>query len=288
MRAVRVLDDEGRRGGLGATDIAAIVGVDRYTRPIGVYLEKTGTPVPRVQSWRMRMGQILEDAIADAYSEQTGRRLARVSTVFHSLYPFLYAHPDRRVIGEPGLVEIKTTRRSDLYEGERVPPDVKVQVCWQLHLTRRQWCDVVPLGPTLEIEPRRVAYDPELAALLETEAVRFWHEHVLAGVPPPVDGSDEYRAWLKSLHPIEEEASERQATPEEDLLIEEIGVLRKRAKDVDEHKALLENRLIAAMGDVARLTSPVANVTYKTTAGSTYTVTREPGRVLRIHFPKGD
>ncbi len=283
----RVLDDEQRRQGLGATDIAAIVGVDRFKKPIDVYREKIGEAPPFVQTWRMRLGQILEQAVADAYSEKTGRKLAKVSTVFHRVHPFLYAHPDRRVIGEPGLVEIKTTRRSDLYDEERVPPDVRAQACWQMHLTRRQWCDVVPLDPSMEVDERRVEYDSELGAMLETEAIAFWFEHIVKRVPPPIDSSDAYRDWLRSLHPVEEADTERQATPEEELLLEAIREARDRIKVDNDSKSLLENKLMAAMGDVARLTSTVAKVTYKTTGGSEYTVVREPGRVLRIHFPKG-
>jgi putative phage-type endonuclease len=254
-----VMTPEERIQGLGATDVVNVAGVG-YGSPIETYREKRGEGSPMEPTWRMRMGQILEDAIADAYSESTGRRLARVSTVRHKVYPFLYAHPDRRVIGEPGLVEIKATERRSAYD-DGPPPGVRVQCQWQLGLTGRQWCDVAVLSGTSGIDIHRVDRDQALIDALEAMAVDFWQNHVLAGVPPEVDGTDAYRRYLAERHP-RELVAEVVATPEQQLLVDELRGATDAEKTAGAHKALVENRIRDSMGDAGRLIARNAVVSW--------------------------
>lgn len=256
-----VLTAEQRTTGLGATDIAGIVGVSPYRTPIEVYQEKAGESEPVEQTWRMRMGQILEDAIADAYSESTGRKLAKMSTVRHKRYPFLYAHPDRRIIGEPGLVEIKATERRSSYD-DGPPPAVRVQCQWQMALTERLFCDVAVLSGTSGIDIHTVKRDQDLIDALTEAAVTFWQDHVAAGVPPTVDGTDAYRRYLVAAHP-REEVEEVVATAEQVLMLDELKAATGSVKAAEQHKALVENRIREAMGPAGRLLAPNAVVTYR-------------------------
>lgn len=255
------LSAEERVAGLGATDIAALVGVSTYRTPIDVYQEKVGESAPVEQTWRMRMGQILEDAIADAYSESTGRKLAKVSTVYHKQYSFLFAHPDRRIVGEPGLVEIKATERRSSYD-DGPPPAVRVQCQWQMALTDRLFCDVAVLSGTSGIDIHTVERDQDLIDALTEAAVAFWQEHVIPRVPPPVDGTDAYRRYLVSMHP-REEVEELVATAEQVLLLDELKAAKAAKKAAEQHESLVENRIREAMGTAGRLLAPNAVVTYR-------------------------
>lgn len=259
---MRVLTAEERLQGLGGTDVAALVGLSTFRSPIEVYREKRGEAPPQEMTWRMRMGQLLEDAIVDAYVEQTDRRVARMGVVFHPDYPFLYVHPDRRIIGEPGLVEAKATEHRRDYE-DGVPPRVRVQCNWQMALTGREFVDVVVLGGTSDIDTIRIERDQALIDALVDAAVEFWNHRVLAGVPPDIDGSEAYRRYLTQRHP-RDTGEELVATPEQQLLLDELQVAGRAVKEADEHRSLLENRLREAMGAATRLLSPNAVVTWRT------------------------
>lgn len=264
--SVRVLTDEERRSGLGGTDIAAWVGVSTYRAPIDVYLEKRGEAPPQEPSWRMRMGQLLEDAIADAYAESTGRKLARVGTVWHKRHPFLYVHCDRRVVGEPGLVECKATSHPGQY-ADGPPPAVRVQAQWQMALTGRLWVDVVVLSGPSGIDPHRVERDQALIDDLVAAGVQAWEQHVVPGTPPEVDGTEAYRRYLASRYP-RALVDERVATAEQVLLIDELRAATDAAKAAEQHKDLVENRLREAIGDAGRLLAPQATVTLREQAPS--------------------
>jgi putative phage-type endonuclease len=281
--SVAILTAEERTQGLGGTDVAAIVGVSSYRTPIEVYLEKRGERPAQEQSWRMRMGQILEDAIADAYAESTGRQLVRIGVVRHKTYPFLYVHPDRRVVGEPGLVECKATSRASSY-ADGPPPAVRVQTNWQMALTDRLWVDVAVLSATDDIAIHRVDRDQGLIDALIEAAVAFWTDHVQTGIPPEVDGTDAYRRYLAARHqPVEEE---RTATAEQVLLLDELRLAQRAEKDAAEHVALIKNRLAEQMGTATRLLAPQGNVTYRMQKASEYVVKREETRVLRVNWKK--
>jgi len=278
VSAIRILDAEQRRQGLGGTDVAAIVGVSPYRSPIDVWLEKTGQGEPQDQTWRMRLGQIFEDAIAQAYSEREQRRLARMGVVFHKEHPFLYVHPDRKVLGEPGLVEVKKTVGS-----AALTPAWKVQATWQMGLTGRLWCDVVVFDGN-DIEVIRVERDQELIDSLIEAAVDFWQHNITAGVPPAPDGTEAYRDYIAGLHePIEEE---RTATPEQVLLLDELRDVQQRVKADGIHEQEIKNRLAEQMGTATKLVAPQGSVTYRMTKASEYVVKREEKRVLRVNFKR--
>lgn len=251
----RILTDEERRQGLGGTDVAAIIGVSSYRAAIEVWQEKRGETPPQEQTWRMRLGQLFEDAICDTYSEQTGRRLGRMGVVVHKRYPFLYVHPDRRVIGEPGLVEAKKTA---LHLGDELPPVWRVQAQWQMGLTGRLWVDVVAFTGD-DIDIRREERDQALIDDLVETAVAFWHDNVQAGVPPEVDGTDAYRHYLAAKYPgITEE--ERTATSEQVLLIDEYIAADWRAKAAKAEMDRIKNVLGDQMESAAVLLAPQAKV----------------------------
>ena len=259
---MRILTPAERRLGLGATDVAAIVGVSSYRAPIDVYLEKRGELDPPESSWRMRMGQLLEPSIAAAYSEQTGRRLAKMGVVFDRERPYFYAHPDRRIVGERGLVEIKATEHSRDYD-DGVPPAVRVQVAWQMGLTARDFVDVAVLaGTTSGFQAITVERDDELIDELREEADRFWRENVQAGVPPEVDGSPAYRDYLRRLYP-RDSGAEIVATPELILVFHELRDAERLSKLNDGRVELLKNRIRAAMGEASRMLAPGAVATYR-------------------------
>jgi putative phage-type endonuclease len=253
----RILDDQERARGLGGTDVAAIMGVSPYRKPIDVYQEKRGEGQPFQQTWAMRLGQIFEDAIAGAYAEQRGVRLARMGVAFHKQHPFLYVHPDRRVVGEPGLVECKKSRthRSD---GSGLRPDWSVQAAWQMALTGRLWVDVVAFDG-YDIDPIRVERDQALIDDLTEAAVQFWHDHIEAGVPPEPDGSDAYGAYLKAKYPTVTD-DELTATATQALLVEEYRSLQTLAKNTEASMERIKQTLGDQMKDAAVLIAPGGKV----------------------------
>jgi len=252
---------------LGATDIAAVLGLSPYRAPIDVWHEKRGTGPPAEQTPRMRLGQLLEAAVAEAYAEQTGRRLRRVGIIRHPRYPYLAGHPDRLVIGERGVLEVKTSASTAGYDAGDVPPQVRVQAVWYCGLTRREWCDVALLARQ-EVRVARVEADPELFESLTDAAVEWHARHIVDGAEPEPDGSDGYRAHLAAKYPSSNGA-ELVATPELSIAAFELHDAAGMAAGYKRAADTIKARLMAAMGEAETLIGPGWRATWREQAGRT-------------------
>ena len=268
VREARTVDLADRSTFLGATDIAAIVGVNppSYAQAIDVYLEKTGQSEAREETVRMAWGTRLEDIIADAYTEQTGRVLTRKGVVQHRDFPYIVGHLDRIVRGEPGVFDAKSSLAAPGY-GEagtdQVPPHVRVQMTVYMGLTGRDWADVALFRSTARpLDIYRVPFESDLYDALISEAVRFWRENVEAGVAPEPDGSEAYRKYLSARFPKAAE-TELVATPEQALLMDELRGAEAVVQAGERHVAELENRIRLAMGEASVLISASGRITWK-------------------------
>lgn len=252
---------------LGATDVAAVLGLSPYRAPIEVWHEKRGTGPPAEQTPRMRLGQLLEGAVADAYAEQTGRRLRRTGLIHHPAHPFLAGHPDRIVIGERGLLEVKTSASTAGYDNGDVPAHVRIQAVWYCGLTRREWCDVALLARQ-EVRIERVPADPDLYGLLVDAAVE-WHATYIAGdAEPAPDGSAAYRAHLAAKYPADNGA-ELIATPEQELLARQLRDMRADLRAMTAREDEIKARLMAGMGESTYLRGAGFRLSWKAQSGRT-------------------
>lgn len=121
---------EERRKGIGASDIAAVMGVSRWKTPYQVYLEKRKEANDFLGNKIMDWGKRMEGPIRQWYSDTTGRTViipqkedGTPKILYHAKYPFLLASLD-------GYTEAAETRKSLLdLEAERKKNPIKCEVC---------------------------------------------------------------------------------------------------------------------------------------------------------------
>jgi predicted phage-related endonuclease len=106
------LDDEQkalRRQGITASEIAILAGFSRKSTPALIYADKRyGVEIEA--SIPMRLGDKLEQPIAEIYAEDTGTVLLPVTTLRHPKRPLAIATPDRAVFAAKpsrAVVDIK-------------------------------------------------------------------------------------------------------------------------------------------------------------------------------------
>lgn len=202
-----------RRTGIGGSDIAAILGLSRWSSPLDVYLAKRGEMAPTEDNEPMYWGRVLEDVVAREFVQRTGRRVQRVNAQMrHPEHPWMIANIDRaipvegsrarldhagRLLGASGVLEVKTASAfaADDWRGDdgsdSLPVYYAAQCMWYLGVTGLQACDVAALIGGQRYVHRVVERDDETIAALIEHGRRFWHDHVLAGKPPePRNGED--------------------------------------------------------------------------------------------------
>jgi putative phage-type endonuclease len=207
---------EERRFGIGSSEIAAIVGKSPYATPMTVFRAKVdGESV--VENDAMAAGSYYEDGIAKFYAARQGVRLsAKPPTLKHPTCPWALATVDRfAVVGRARkpyrVVEIKNVQSAfsaDAWGAEgtdQVPEQYLLQVIWQLEIAHAHYgvdeAHVVAafFGRAPRVYPIR--RDPELGGLLLEAARKFWFEHVVTGVAPALDDSDDTQKYLRQRFP---------------------------------------------------------------------------------------
>ena len=99
-----------RRGSLGGSDAAAILGLSQWITPYTVWADKTGRLPEQPDNEAMRQGRDFEDYVAQRFTEVTGKKVRRNNAILKNTdYPFAHANIDRSIVGENAGLECKTT-----------------------------------------------------------------------------------------------------------------------------------------------------------------------------------
>jgi putative phage-type endonuclease len=199
--------DAERINGLGASDMPVVAG--ERDGLLALWAVKAGLmdpePIDAATARLFRFGHLMEPVIAQAYTEETGRPLRRVTRMLQSReWPVARASIDREsaVKGERRVVEIKNTRSPRWDRFESVPGDVQVQCQWQMYVGGYDVADVAVLVAGSDFRIFEVPRDDEWIRDLLHLAYAFW-DHVTNKTQPPVDGSESTRRTLSRLYPNE-------------------------------------------------------------------------------------
>jgi len=179
-----------RKSGITATGITAINGTSPYKTAYRLWAELTGQVEEQQVGAAAQRGQLLEQAVADFYTLETGAKLRKSNGIVRlKEHPWAMASLDRTIVGDPeGLVEIKTST-SSRWALFPVPPEYVDQVQWQMFVTGAKYADVAVLLSGLVFRIERVEADPIYQTLLFDKAMVF-RELVASGTPPPLTGND--------------------------------------------------------------------------------------------------
>lgn len=240
-----------RMQGIGGSDAAAIVGLDRYRSPFEVYAEKLGLKPEEQDNEAMRQGRDLEDYVASRFTEKTGKKVRRRNAILqNSALPWMIANIDRWVVGENAGLECKTTsvlNRHKFSQGE-FPPNYYVQCMHYLAVTgaERWYLAVLVLNRSFHVFTIE-RDEAEINALIEAEK-RFWEDHVLKQIPPAPDGSESAAGIIRQLFPEARERDETALFGKEEL-IEQYLELDNQIRELEQKRDSLKQSLQLAMGD---------------------------------------
>lgn len=265
---------EARQAGIGASDAAAILGLSPWGTPLSVYTSKVEPIDEQVsESLPMWLGLRLEDVVAELFTARTGLRTRgdnRQHT--HPEDAWLVCHLDYRVLGRPDeLVECKTQSSRNGW-GEDGTDDVPVyywtQAQHEMLVTGGKVCHVPVLFGFYEFRSYRIERDEAFMTMWQQAAKDFWHDHVLARVPPPLEGDAFSRAVVRSRWP-EHDANLRRVPPERELVILQLRDATVQLKAIEQHVEALKHRVEDLIGPNAGVEGPWGRITWKTTKDRT-------------------
>lgn len=182
---------EERRAYIGASEIAAVMGLDKWRTPLDVYNEKLGLTAPFEGNAHTERGNELEAIAARKFTEITGQALQRRNQPYiHPDYPFIVGHIDRVFVGEKKLAEIKCPSIAAYrkYQRDGLPQSMIVQMQVYLGLTGFEsgtW--LVFCSDVWDLATFPIEFDPTIYHAAVSAAADFWNRCVITHTPPLSD-----------------------------------------------------------------------------------------------------
>lgn len=247
---------EARKVGIGGSEIAAVLGLSPYKTPFDVWQDKLNlVEQPDLSDNEyIHFGNVLEDVVAEEFGRRTGLKPRRRNQILiHKDHHFLLANIDREITGKPfGLkcgLECKTADARAakphlwgegaviewdddapviVHHDDQVPDWYYMQCAHYMAVTGSDlWFLAVLIGGN-HFRYYTIRRDLDLERLLIAKAGRFWHDHVLAEVPPPPANVVD----LEAMFAVDNGKSV-EATPEIVNVWAEIKELQAQAKAIE-------------------------------------------------------
>lgn len=245
-----------RRNGIGGSDVAAIFGLSEYRTAVDVYLEKHGLAEPRPMTDSQRHGHIMEPVILGEYVEHTGIPIIRSPDTFISAkYPWMLGNFDAIDFNNRIIVDAKYMSRFSRDKwGEpgtnQMPDDILLQMIHYAIVADADYVDVAVFFDRPDLFLYRYERNPEFEKRVIEQEQLFWHNNVLAQVPPPAKSIDDARALWKEAR----KESVRIASDEIIVCWSKLREADKKIKELEDQKEKMKATIMIDMQECEKLT----------------------------------
>lgn len=261
---------EERNNGIGASEVAVLLGLSDWSSPAHLWAQKTGQIEKGASDAEyLEYGRFMEQGCAARYeyrTERTLRDMGRFTILRSKRWPFLFATLDRIIehvpekefglypfqpfmIG-PGACEIKSPVIYGYQKwDEGVPLAYQVQLQTQLAVTGFKWGSFGAQMPTGRFDCIDVERNDAFIEVLVSKCRAFW-DCVETKTWPPIDASEWTGAALKAIYPRDSGAVVD--LPDEALEWDtELTQAKADMKNAEARVENYKNHFAAALGDAS-------------------------------------
>lgn len=281
-----------RSTGIGASEIAAVLGISPWDSPFSLYWRKklgSRTEPNEAMEWGLRHEATILGKFAENHPNLS---LTPGGLYRHPEHRWMLATPDGLAHDHPvtdreptcspcvpELVQVKTTSSWDGWGTpgtDQIPTYYAAQVQQEMTVlgARRCWVPVLRNGNSYR--EYLVGWDPADADLIVTTGARFMRQ-LSDGVPPSLDGTAATTTALKALHPSV--VDEVVTIPQR--LADQYRVRRDLLADAQAALTEVENQIRGLLGDAKTATAGGVRVAQR----SVYDQTRIDTKRLKAEQP---
>lgn len=240
---------------VGSSEIAILLGLNKYKTPLELWAEKMGRKAPDPENDYMWFGTKLEPVIGELFERKTGKKLEKPD----ALWSFeddqrLTATPDFIVLDdEKGLLECKTS--SVMWEGDRPPFYAHVQLQWQLGILglNKGYVAAICAGRVGDFKHYECEFSPEIFNICKDIALQFLDNNINKNIPPGAISED--KELLHQLAGID--AGKEIALSDTSLINKHAEAKRKRLRSElvfkcrKKHEDDCAAKIMQSMGDAS-------------------------------------
>ena len=281
---------EARGRGIGGSDASSVLGFSPYKSSMSVYLEKVDyvngikpslSEVKEEVSYRMELGNKLEEFVAREFTLMTGKKVRNVHGILkNDKYPFALANIDRSVVGERAFLECKVTNSYGKKNWKKeVPIHYQIQMIHYMAVTGASHCYVAALIGNEELVIHKIDRDEEMVMKVMDLERLFWDECVLGGNLPAPDGSGDYSKVLQGLY--KDGKSEELILFEKESFMDRYDELCEVLKDCEKEKKTVEQYIQSQMKEYEIAYLGDRRITWKTQTRSSLDTKR-----LKLEHPE--
>lgn len=241
---------EARRRGIGGSDASSVIGLNEWSSPYRLWLDKTGRSESIKDNDPMMWGRYFEPGVRAWFSDTTGITVTAGGLLQHRERPWQVFSPDG-LCSDGGILEIKTcgtwTTDADIWADGEIPDHAEIQAQHGMAVTGATHAHIAACVGGQTGYHHVVERDEKTITVLTDAEDAFWHVRVLKDVPPPIDGLPATTEALRRRYARSNGATvmvDRHFADD----IAELERVKLRLKSIEGEKAEIENRLRAAFG----------------------------------------
>jgi putative phage-type endonuclease len=296
-----------RAGGIGGTDMAAILGLSPWKRPIDVYAAKVDPEsVPEIDNEMLWWGRNLEPIVRRRYAERFGVTVAEPnhlapfftscrswgedSTIITGKESWMLAAPDGWIPSVRSGLEVKCSGRKSSEWGdegsEDVPAHYAVQAAWYAAVCDAAGWNFAVLFSGNTLQQYRITRDLELERDMITAARSFWHDNIQKRVEPAIDESESYGKYLARKFSLNTGAVISNPSPEILDWAAKMKLADNAEKEFAEIKREANNHLRALVGNAQKAMTPLGSIGWVRPEMKDVTDWAEVGKQLGVYSPE--
>lgn len=282
---------EKRRGFIGGSDIAAILGYNSYSSPYQVYASKLGIGEEFNGNIATELGHYLEPFVRNKFPGLLLEKEEKACNVYvisdfmftSKEYPFMSANLDGvvEIDGEYSILEIKTASEfvASKFEEDEIPDSYYFQIQWYLAITGLQNAYICYLLGNKKVDYKQVPKNQAVIDDMLEVAKNFWENNVLAKEPPMFNFAD--TEVIKTMYPVENEGELKEFTEDIDKVIVRWRELEAQKKEIDKELDDCKNKVKGALGTAEKGIGGGGRISWKLQKKDGYFVKPSESRVLR-------
>lgn len=285
-----------RQMGIGSSEVATILGLNPWETPYQLWRRKKGIDEGKQESFAMKAGHYLEDAVSRFWMDETGHQVIKSSAgdwvVFDDAAPHRRVSPDRTFwlngkahnAQNKGILECKTTQLK--VSEEDIPKHWFCQLQYQMGVMGVSHGALAWLVSGREFGHREFEFNPALFTWICEEVDKFWTVNILDNREPDLVNTADVLAKFNQ----HTEGKELEATDELCSTVTNLRIFKDQKKELEKQIAEAEERIKLAMLDAEALTYMGTTIaTWRTSKPSrkldTKTLAEDiPAEVLERHM----
>jgi putative phage-type endonuclease len=265
------IDTEMRKTGIGASEIAAVLGLSPYQTAFDTWVRKSQrlkeTPPTAIQ----RRGHYLERGIVEWAGDMLQRQVEWFDiTIRHPEKSWMLATPDAWIL-ENGLREAELQAKSVNWKnaneygesgGDEVPVHVALQSAWTMAVADTQYTIVAALLGLDDLRIYTIRRDAEIEAAIIEAGQRFWEQHVVTGIAPEIGASQATTEYLRQKFP-KQIMDIRTASDTERCVMDNVFAAHEEFDTVKTRKEVADNQVKMAIGPADGLLDGARKITWR-------------------------